>query len=161
MMMPVPMMARFLLYRLLCFRAMLMILFLTRKRQVIDRVMYVFMIRSEPNEKKTGPSAYIKGEKSSELPLICIPHIYDIRNRRVRVDITTAYTFNVRCPARNITVAKANRITATHLSIELSKNGVAWLESYRILKSGFPSSSTAEPPLSVSGRTEYFPESLS
>ena len=105
--------------------AIAVILFLTRKRHVIPNVIYVLISSSDPNEENTGPSAYMIGEKSSDEPFICIPHRYDMKKSRLRVQITTAYTLRVRCPARNITIAKANNITATHLSMELSKNVVA------------------------------------
>jgi hypothetical protein len=86
--------------------------------------------------------------------------MYDMRKRRVSVAVAAANTLSVLCPARNVTIANANSITATQRSIELSKKGVAWLLSYNILNRGFPSISTAEPPLFVSGNTEYFPGSF-
>ena len=158
---PVPKMRRFLRYLLLLLRIIAVILFLTKNKQVIIRVIYVLISSREPREKNTGPSAYIIGEKSSADPFNCIPHIYDKMKSRVMTAAATEYAFNVLLLARKRTIANANNITAAHLSIELSKNGVAWLLSYNILKSGLPFISTADPPLSVRGTTEYFPCSLS
>ena len=100
-------------------------LFLTRKVQMTKRVMNRFTSTREPSEKNSAPSAYTVGEKSSVTPFSCIPHMNDIRKRAARETIATEYTLRVLCPARNMTMATARRMIATHLSIELSKKGVA------------------------------------
>ena len=91
----------------------------------------------------------------SALPFICTPQIYAIRNNRLRVHITTKYTFLVRWPARKSTVAMAKSSRLIHLRNELSKNGADELVSRRILNSGRPSTVTTDPPLWFRGRTVY------
>ena len=71
-------------------RAIAVILFLTRKIQVIINVMYELISRREPREDSTGPSAYMIGENISADPFICVPHRNASIMSRVSVEATTA-----------------------------------------------------------------------
>ena len=74
-------------------------------------------IRSAPRDGNR-PSAKMLGANMVYEPSIRMPHTSDTTIRMVSIGTTVIYAFIVLWPARNITIAATNSISANHCRIE-------------------------------------------